>query len=342
LRKPPESRVLFVFLDGVGIGIANPHVNPFFATDLPAFRELAGGAVPFTRSLRGEPHRKARPPDGEGDLEAETPVGGEGAIEAETAVGGGKPGGSFPLDATLDVPGTPQSGTGQAALLTGENAAEIHGGHFGPWTPVKLRPRVEERSVLRRAANAGLDVAFANAYPRGWPGPGGSRRIAAPPLAARGAGLLTRHEEALASGDAVSSEIVNEGWRRHLGHASLPQITPGRAGANLATIASRHHLTLYAHYATDTAGHRSEMSAAVAALERVDAFLAGLLDALDADTLLFVASDHGNVEDVRGGHTLNPALGMAYGPGSAKAAELRDIREVVPFLLDRVGATAPE
>lgn len=293
------DRVLFVFLDGVGIGPSDPDVNPFFTARLPTFTELAGGALP---SL-GAPAR-AR---------------------------------AFPLDARLDTEGTPQSGTGQTALLTGEDSARLHGGHFGPWTPVRLRPVVEDRSLLRRAVDAGRAVAFANAYPRGWPGPGGSRRVAAPPLAARGAGVLDRHEESLGSGDAVSSEIVNDGWRRHLGHDWLPDITPEQAGRNLAGIAGRHELTLYAHYSTDTAGHRSEMGPAVEALERVDAFFSGLLEHLDPHTLLFVASDHGNIEDIRTGHTTNPSLGLAYGPGSDVATELTDIRQVAGFLLERLG-----
>jgi len=244
---------------------------------------------------------------------------------------------AFPLRATLGVEGTPQSGTGQAALLTGESTAEIYGRHFGPWTPVRLRPLVEEASLLRRAADEGRPVAFANAYPRGWPGPRGGRRIAGPPLAARGAGVLDRHEEALAEGRAVSSEIVNDGWRRHLGHRSVPDVTPRTAGRNLAHICRDSDLTLYAHYATDTAGHEKDMDAAVAALERVDAFLGGLLEDVPADTLLLIASDHGNLEDVRGGHTLNPALGVARGPGAERAAGLSDIRQVTPFVLDELG-----
>lgn len=196
-----------------------------------------------------------------------------------------------------------------------------------------LRPLVEERSLLRRAVDAGRRVAFANAYPKGWPGARGSRRIAAPPLAARGAGVLDRHEEALGAGEAVSSEIVNDGWRRHLGHDWLPDPTPSEAGANLARIAAGHDLTLYAHYTTDTAGHRADMGGAVEALERVDAFLGGVLAGLAPDTLLFIASDHGNIEDVRGGHTTNPALGLASGPGAKVAAELADIRDVADFLL---------
>ncbi len=256
----------------------------------------------------------------------------------EDPAGEGPDGTFFALDAALDVDGTPQSGTGQAALLTGASTAEIYGRHFGPWTPVRLRSLVEERSVLRRAADAGRTVAFANAYPKGWPGPRGGRRIAGPPLAARGAGVLDRHEEALAEGHAVSSEIVNDGWREHLGFDALPTVTPGEAGANLARIAAAADLTLFAHYSTDTVGHRGEMAAAISALERVDRFLGGLLSELRSDTLLLVTSDHGNLEDVRGGHTRNPALGIASGPGARAAVGMTDLREVAGFVLGRLRA----
>ena len=249
---------------------------------------------------------------------------------------------AFPLDARLDVAGTPRSGTGQVALLTGADAARLHGAHFGPWTPVRLRPLVEDTSVLRQAADQGLDVAFANAYPRGWPGPGGSRRIAAPPLAARGAGVLHRHEEALGRGEAVSSEIVNDGWRRHLGHDWLPDIAPEDAGVNLASIAGKHDLTLYAHYSTHTAGHEQSMATAIAALDRVDRFFAGILSAVSHDTLVLVASDHGNIEDVGAGHTTNPALGIAYGPGADEATRLTDIRQVTGFVLRQLGVEGPQ
>lgn len=301
----PRPKVLLVFLDGVGIGSDDPQTNPFARAWIPTLLGLMGGSLPTLERPRTRgPHGVA-----------------------------------FPLAATLDVVGTPQSGTGQAALLTGESTAEAFGRHFGPWTPVRLRPLVEERSVLRRAAQAGRSVAFANAYPRGWPGPRGGRRIAGPPLAARGAGVLDRHEEALGRGSAVSSEIVNDGWRDHLGYDWLPEVTPAQAGTNLAGISRSADLTLYAHYSTDTAGHLEEMAGGVAALERVDAFLGGVVSALAADTLLLIASDHGNLEDVQGGHTQNPALGIAAGPGADPAQSMSDLRDVTPFILDVLGVT---
>lgn len=177
-------------------------------------------------------------------------------------------------------------------------------------------------------------MAFANAYPRDWPGAPSQRRLAAPPLAARSAGLLTRHSEALASGRAVSSEITNDGWIDRLGHRDLPRTSPAGAGAILADIASRHDLTFFAHYGTDYAGHRGGMSGSVAALELVDTFFRGLLDRLPSDVLLLVTSDHGNIEDVSVGHTRNPALGLLAGPDSAtRATQLHSITDVAPAVL---------
>jgi hypothetical protein len=294
------ARVLLLFLDGVGIGTANPEVNPFLVARLPRLRQMLRGTIPT--------------------LDQPEVVG-------ERAV-------AFPLDATLGVPGTPQSGTGQTALLTGENAAAAFGRHFGPWTPVSLRPLLEERNVLRRALTMGHAAVFANAYPRSWPGERSARRAAAPPLAARAAGLLDRHEDALERGDAVASEIVNDGWREHLGYARMPSIRAEDAGRNLARLASGARLTLFAHYSTDHAGHRGGMEGAVAALGRVDAFLAGLLEALSEDTLLLITSDHGNIEDVRAGHTLNPVLSVLYGPGALERRQaLATLTDVTPAVL---------
>lgn len=304
---PEPGGVLLVFLDGVGIGEGDEGRNPFaraWARALvPTLQWLVGGSPPDLRT----PHRST------------------------------SHGHAFPLDATLGVPGTPASGTGQVALLTGVNAALEFDGHFGPWTPMALRPLVEDRSVLRRAKDAGRTVAFANAYPRGWPGPGrrGSRRVAGPPLAARGAGILHRHEEDLGRGDAVSSELANEAWRSHLGYEWLPSITPRQGGENLGRIAADADLTLYAHYATDTVGHRGDMDDAVGALAAVDAFLGGVLESLPRTHTLLVASDHGNLEDISTtGHTTNPALGLAAGPAAeAWSQELRSITDVTPAIL---------
>jgi 2,3-bisphosphoglycerate-independent phosphoglycerate mutase len=319
-------RVLLLFVDGVGLGDDDAATNPFVNAALPALHGLLG--VPLTRA--NAPHHAA-----------------DASLVA--------------IDATLGHDGTPQSGTGQAALLTGVNAVAVHGRHFGPWVPARLRKLVSEQSVLAQAVAAGYSVAFANAYPEevmqqvhtggSVPLPsdapdrdGGRRRRtptflrAGPPLAALGAGLLTRHTAALQAGDAVASEITNEGWRERLGRTRVPVIDAARAGRNLGRIVAAHDLTLFAHYATDYAGHRRDMEAGVHALERLDAFIGGLVADIDEDTLIFMVADHGNIEDIRFGHTRNPAIGMVLGTGHALAARrLRTLTDVAPSIIDLVG-----
>lgn len=316
--------VLLLFLDGVGIGPDDSDHNPFLSAELPLLRSLLGGRIP-TLSEPAIVHGAWRDESDSGPA-------------SRRRTGPDRPAASVPLDALLGVDGTPQSGTGQTALLTGFNAPAEFGKHFGPWVPVSLRPLVEERSLLRRAVDAGIPTVFANAYPRGWPGPRGSRRVAGPPLAARGAGLLVRDHEELASGAAVSSEMVNEAWREHLGHGDLPRIDERQAGANLGRIAAGARLTLYAHYATDAAGHRGGMEGSRRALERVDAFLTGVLSTLPRDHSLFVVSDHGNIEDTRGGHTRNPALGLLVGPeAEERSGGVNTLMDVTPAVLGWMG-----
>ncbi|HUP88587.1 MAG TPA: alkaline phosphatase family protein [Longimicrobiales bacterium] len=286
-------RILMVFLDGVGIGVDDPEINPFARAELPAFR----------------------------------------ASDATTV----------PLDATLGISGLPQSGTGQTALLTGVNAAREFGRHFGPWVPTTLRAMLAEQNVMSRVQRAGCIAAFANAYPEEiFQTPDDRRLNAGPPIAALGAKLLNRHTEALMAGDAVSSEITNESWRKHLNRTQLPVITPQDAGKNLARIAAQHDFTLFAHYSTDYVGHRNNMEESVRALETVDAFLTGLRAAIPDDLLVMCVSDHGNIEDVRAGHTTNPALGFFFGNNHSRAAkDLTVLTDVTPRALQLLDINTP-
>ena len=242
------SRVLLVFLDGVGIGAADAERNPFLRARLPVLLRLLGGRLPVADAL-----------DAEGRIES-----GEAVLVA--------------ADATLGVAGVPQSGTGQTALLTGRNAAAEYGRHFGPWVPTGLRAMLAADNLLSRAVRSGARAAFANAYPLASiaADPRIFRRPAAPPLAARAAGVLVRDLPELARGEAVASSITNERWRERLGDA-LAEVAADEAGRRLARIAAGAEVTLFAHYDTDYAGHRGGMDGAVAALERVDAFLGGIV-----------------------------------------------------------------
>lgn len=302
------ARAILVFLDGVGIGPGDAAYNPFAVAHLPRIQALLGGRLPVTEHLDAD-----------------------GRIVSERAV-------LVAADATLGVEGLPQSGTGQTSLLTGRNGAAEYGRHFGPWVPTPLRPMLSAENLLRRALDAGRAVAFANAYPlSGIPAdPRIFRRPAGPMLAAQSADALTRGAAELAEGRAVASSITNERWREHLGD-EVPRVTPEQAARTLARIASGVDVTLFAHYDTDYTGHRGELAGAAAALERVDAFLGALADALPPDALLVISSDHGNVEDVRGGHTVNPVPVLALGARREQFVNARSITDVTPMILNLLG-----
>lgn len=315
-----RMRVVMLFLDGVGLGPAERNRNALARANLPIISGLLEGRAPTLEATR---HRGA----------------------TASLVG---------LDACLGVDGLPQSGTGQTALFTGLNAPRSFGRHFGPWVPSRLRPVLRDKNLLSLARAAGRRVAFANAYPeevvasvaesRATVASAASRRRlrraaqflhAGPPLAAAGAGVLNRHTEHLATGDAVASEITNDGWRTGLGRTEVPVIQAAEAGVNLARIANAHDLTLFAHYSTDHAGHREDIGLAVAAIERVDAFLGGLLERLEPDVLTVVVSDHGNLEDCTTGHTRNPALALTTGLRHAVIArDWSAVTDVTPSLLE--------
>src|SRR4030065_875774 len=64
------------------------------------------------------------------------------------------------LDANLDVPGLPQSATGQTALLTGINAAQILGRHLNARPNQRLREIIAEHSILKKMTEMGLKGAY--------------------------------------------------------------------------------------------------------------------------------------------------------------------------------------
>lgn len=302
-RQTAARRIIFLFLDGVGLGSDDPAVNPLARAHLPTLSNLLAGA-PLTAS--------------------------SGRVTTSDAS-------VTPLDATLGVPGRPQSATGQATLLTGRNVPQLVGEHYGPRPHAPVRTIVQAGTLLSQVRDAGKRFIFVNAYPPGYfeVVNRGRRVLSVMPLAAVSAGqALLTHEDLLA-GRGFSADFTNEGWRTHLSFADAPLLTPEQAGRNLAALAQAFDFVLFEHWLTDVQGHRQEMDAAVANLEAFDGFLGGLIAASDlAQTLIVVTSDHGNVEDlgVRQ-HTMNAVPGLFIGADhAAVAAQMHDLTDLAPAL----------
>lgn len=301
-----RRHLLFIFLDGVGIGPAEDAVNPFVRAPIPTLRSLADRVWP---TLDGAPLARQSGPSS-----------------------------LVPADARLGVPGLPQSGTGTTTLLTGINVAAMLGRHAGPYPPAAVRPLLAEHGLFAevvRQAGAGA-VAFANAYPpffferlerR-------SARRTTTTQAALAAGVRLRGLEDLLAGRALSADITSGWWHRMA--PEVPRVAPRAAGQRLGRLAMSHVLTIFEFFRTDHLGHRPNLAAAYALLEEVDEMIAGALETLDPQTsLLVVASDHGNCEDLSTtDHTLNPVPIVLRGLGHAEvAARIQTLPDVAPALL---------
>ncbi len=121
--------------------------------------------------------------------------------------------------------------------------------------------------------------------------------------------------------------------------ARIPPRTPAAAARILLELARGQDLTLFEFFESDEAGHARSMERAADALERLDAFLRALLAELPAGWSLVVTSDHGNLEDLSSrNHTRAEVPVLGFGPAADRVSEVRDLTGVAPLLLDLAGA----
>ncbi len=307
-------RVLMLFLDGIGIGTADPKTNPFFAANLPSLRSLFSGELPT--------------------LERQF-------LQSSRAT-------LLPLDANLGVDGLPQSGTGQTALFTGLNASKVIGKHFGPYPYSTLRPLIREKNIFRQLKDEGKSVYFANAYPQKFFDYFKDRqtRLTVTTLSCGYCDMPLHQVEGLEAGTAISADITNAGWPR-MGYSNVLPIEPAEAGRRLVQLSAEYDFVLFEYWNTDKAGHSEDLAAAVKSIELFDAMLGGILETMDiSQTLLFITSDHGNMEDMSTKvHTRNPVPAILVGHRHAEVAQTLfqqpDLTNVTPTLVKFITEPIP-
>jgi 2,3-bisphosphoglycerate-independent phosphoglycerate mutase len=289
-------RVLFIFLDGIGLGENNPETNPFARANMPNLNRLLAG-----QSL----------------LKDAAPFHGEHAslVAVDPAVG---------------VSGLPQSATGQAILLTGKNIPAELGYHYGPKPNREVAAYLQDGTLFSDITKAGMRAMLLNAYPpRYFDGVNSGKRLySSIPLAVTNAGIpLFRHED-LFEGRAMSADFTGEGWRTMLGFIEAPVMEPPHAGRTLGMLAKEYDFSLFEYWASDYAGHGQEMDTAVRLMETFDEVLGGLIDAWD-DGLILVTSDHGNMEDLSTRkHTDADVPALVIGDKAAREEFIRDMKDL--------------
>lgn len=256
--------------------------------------------------------------------------------------------GAVPLDATLKVPGLPQSATGQATLFTGVNAAAVAGRHVQGFPGPSLRRLLGRGTFYSRVTSAGGKAAFLNTYSRAYLRmmAAGHMRASCSTLAAVSAGLPLRDAASLRRGDGVHHDLTGDALCAQ--GEDVPRLDARGAAETALRVAARHDLTVLEYFLTDQAGHSGDRGRARDVLRRLDAFLAAVLDGLGlgggrqaayaggppgvSPVRLVLFSDHGNIEDMScDTHTLNPVPLVVWPPHEA-ARSCTDLTGVAGLL----------
>jgi len=300
-------RVLFLFLDGVGLGLKDPTINPFAKADLPSLKSL----------LQGH------------------------ALLAETVPFFGNRATLLALDACLGIEGLPQSATGQATLLTGINVPGMLGYHYGPKPNPSIAHFVKNGNLFGKLHKQGKRVTLINAYPDGYFDAinSGRRIYSAIPLAVTSAGLKLKNATDLSERNAIAADFTAQGWKEHLNLIDTPTITPGQAGTQLASLSKKYDFTFFEYWLSDLVGHRQDMHNACSILETVDVVLGSLVESWNDDEgLIILTSDHGNLEDLSTRrHTTNPVPALLIGTQAVREKlqhKLNSLSDIAPSILE--------
>ncbi|HNM35487.1 MAG TPA: hypothetical protein PKI33_00420, partial [Anaerolineales bacterium] len=210
-------KILFLFLDGIGLGEDNPDTNPFLRANMPYLESLLGGkkmtksAAPFESDVL--------------------------SLKA--------------IDPNLGVKGLPQSATGQAVLVTGINIPAELGYHYGPKPNPEVAQYLNGHTIFSKTVNAGKKATLLNAYPpRYFDGiDSGKRLYSSIPLALTNAGISLFTEKDYFTGTALSADFTGEGWREFLGFPDAPLFDPETAGTKLAELASQYDFSFFEYWA---------------------------------------------------------------------------------------------
>ena len=205
-------------------------------------------------------------------------------------------------------------------------------GHYGPWPGPTLKKVLDEGTLFSGVLAEGGRAALANVYPPGFfkALQGRKRRVNVPVYAALSAGLELYDLGDYRKGRGVSVDLTGD-YLKQL-DAELPALTPEASGRRLAQEAARAEFTFFDFWPTDASGHRGGFEEAVALVEKLDDFLAGVFKSLGETTLL-LTSDHGNLEDkTTRSHTLAPVPLLAVGAQAERFAGVSSLLGVAPAI----------
>jgi phosphopentomutase len=283
------KRAIIIFLDGVGIGKSDYQNNPFFKFQFKSFLTIWNSIPSIEKPILSSGHFFLKG-----------------------------------IDPLFDIPGLPQSGTGQTSIFCGVKAPQLIKQHFGPFPHSSLHPIIREKNIFKYFLDKKYSVNFINAYPKVFFDyiKSGKTRFSVTTLCCLMNNQRLNKAIDIWKHKAITAEITNERWRKKLNY-KLPIISPKTAARRLLKVSSENKLLVYEYFLTDHLGHGRYEGNLEQTLNELDEFLLTLFTEFESkSTLLVVCSDHGNFEDLSvKTHTLNQSLFISAGSNSEQVFE---------------------
>ena len=289
--------VLFIFIDGLGLGENDAEKNPFARFPTPFFSQQ--GRCLFTKEA----------------------VGTSADMCFLSAV------------ACLGVLGLPQSGSGHAAIFSGRNVPMIWGRHIPGFPGPSLSKLLNESNVVKDLAQHGYKVTSANMYVPNYFElvAKRKRKNSVTTLVILSAGTTLRSKNEMLAEKAVYQDITNE-MLPMVGVDDIPVISPALAAKRLLTIAESHHFTLFEYFQTDRCGHKRNWAWAEKIICELDEFLMAIYKGRSDDLTVVLTSDHGNFEDFSTKtHTRNLVPVILMG-ANIETIDINDITQITPAI----------
>ncbi len=305
----PKPKVIYLFIDGLGLGAQDEETNPF-TRYARSYLSVLGGVK----------------------SKSELPINWI----------------CVPTDAHLGVPGLPQSATGQTSLWTGINAPKIMGFHKTGFPGPTLIKIINEHSIIKIFKEHSLQATLLNAYsplyleyikkkPR-------FKSVSSYLQLSSGQELLTI--EKLKEKKAIYMDYTNEFFLKYFhtqGNEDKENLQIQDAfsqGLRLIEIAQDYDLVIHEFFLTDKAGHKKDWELAKWCIHTLEQVIDGIVKGMNPENeLLLITSDHGNLEDLSTNtHTNNLVPTFAYGYKSHLVnKKIRSLMDIVPFIYEVVG-----
>ena len=231
-------------------------------------------------------------------------------------------GASFrPLDATLGVPGLPQSATGQTTLFTGVNAAQAIGAHHPGLPGPTLQTILRRESLFAKLVRRGAKPTFANAFTRRYLD-AKRPRFGATTHMVMASGVPLRLLEDEGADELTLSHDYTGTWMTARGYPVKAR-TAAEAGRVLARLAGAHDFVLYEYFLTDLLAHRGTPEQRFEQARLAEDLIDATLAAIDLSRhRVAMVSDHGNLEEAgHDRHTRNPVPLLAWGRGARELVD---------------------